>query len=456
MQVIKVITSKNSFSEKKYIFDFVFSCLGLDWIYVESQYELWTELHFDNKCILRCSNDFWIRSEREWLRRSLIPTGYRNLIVPPEYKLGEKYLPIFFGENSIVLNNKNQTVDFRFDLFGTIFFLLSGYEERVQTFEGERFPFHKSILKKFDLIERPLVDEYIWLISAVFKKSGVGVVGYSNDDVLDVSCDVDNPFLKSIKLENLMKNSISSFIRTKKITDFKNILNAFISSDPLDDPYVKGIFEIMSANERINRRVTFNFIPLITSQEKDGAGGFGNKEHHFLFKSIFDRGHKIGLHPGFSSYADESLMKQSFDTFHSHLDKYMGSNIELTGRQHYLNWVYSKTDRFLCANHLNKDTSLGFAESIGFRCGTSRQFKIYDYEFRRELDLYEQPLIVMEDSLISRRYMGLGYSELAFQRVLGCYRKCKKFGGKMTLLWHNCHLGTEKDKAFYHELIAIK
>jgi hypothetical protein len=456
MQAIKVVTSKKFESEKKYIFDFVFNSLGLQWILIESESDLYTELHFNDKCILRCSNEFWIRAEQEWLSVSLIPSGHTNLLVPSEYDLGEKYLPIFYGVNSLSYNNLNHMVDFGFDLFGTIFFLLTGYEERVQSFEGERFPFKKSILCKFHLIERPLVDEYIWLVSSVFKKSGVEVTNYSNNDVLVVSCDVDNPFLKKIKAEDLIKNSILSCIRTKKITDFKNIFNAYTSSDPLSDPYVKGIFEIMNANERIGSKVTFNFIPLVTSLDKDGTGGFGSKEYQFLFKSILEREHKIGLHPGFLSYADDNLMRQSFDAFHSHLDKYLGPNNDLTGRQHYLNWVYSKTDRLLCENNLYKDSTLGFAESIGFRCGTSRQFKIYDYELRCQLDIYEQPLIVMEDSLISKRYMGLGYSDLAFQRVLACYKKCKKFGGKMTLLWHNCHLGTEKDIDFYHELLAIK
>lgn len=454
MHNVIIKTSGNFLPEKLYIFDFVFSCLGLKWLVLESSENKNTELYFNGQCVLTCVNDFWLRAEQEWLSPSIIPTSFKRLDVPAEFDLGESYLPVFFGDNRFHINESH--IDVSFDVFGTIFFLLTGYEERVQVFDAGRFPFQKSILNKFNLIERPLVDEYVWFLYSAMKQCGIELSEYKKSETLKVSCDVDNPFATHMPVTTYIKNLIASFVQTKKIPNLAGLIKPYISSNAYDDPYVAGILKIMNENEKINSVVTFNFISCITSYEMDGLVPFDEYKYDFIFKEIVDRGHKIGIHPGYLSYSNESYMRKSFESFRSRVSEYIGDNEALTGRQHYLNWNYAKTDRLLCLNDLHEDSSIGFAESIGFRCGTSRRFRIFDYEQRTALSLYEQPLIVMEDSLLSQRYMNLGYTDQAYQRVLSCFNKCKKFGGKMTLLWHNCHLGTDKDVDFYRQLLLIK
>ena len=457
MSAIEVRSSSKFISEKKYVFDFVFEILNIDWNFIEIDGDHETELYLNEKCIFRCTNDFWIRAESEWLKTSLIPTNFNNFPVPTDLNLGEKYLPVFFGK--CYYHSKYEPLpsfNLGFDFFGTIFFLLTGYEERIQNYKGERFSFSQSILNKFNLIERPLVDEYIWFLGAILKRAGLFPLKSSDNHSLSVSCDVDNPFAKNLSAFNLMANTVASCLRAGELSDFKNWFYSYGSPDFLRDPYVLGTIKIMDANERAGNCVTFNFIPYMTSEKKDGKICLSDSKLDLLIKLIVDRGHKIGIHPGFLSYDSDHFMSRSFKSFNDYFRKYVNEEVGLTGRQHYLNWNYSKTDRLLCKYQLHEDSTLGFAESIGFRCGTSHRFKIYDYEFRCSLDLYEQPLIVMEDSLISKRYMGLGYSEEAYNRVQGCFAKCKKFGGKMTLLWHNCHLGSKTDIEFYSALLAIK
>jgi hypothetical protein len=48
-----------------------------------------------------------------------------------------------------------------------------------------------------------------------------------------------------------------------------------------------------------------------------------------------------------------------------------------------------------------------------FRCGTCREYPLYDLTERRLLHLRECPLILMECSVIAERYLSLGYSEAA-------------------------------------------
>ncbi|WP_295578726.1 hypothetical protein [uncultured Lamprocystis sp.] len=89
-----------------------------------------------------------------------------------------------------------------------------------------------------------------------------------------------------------------------------------------------------------------------------------------------------------------------------------------------------------------------------FRCGTCREYPLYDLTERRLLHQRECPLILMECSVIAERYLSLGYSEAALAMMLGYRDTCRRFGGDFTLLWHNSHLGNAADRRFYQTLIA--
>lgn len=60
----------------------------------------------------------------------------------------------------------------------------------------------------------------------------------------------------------------------------------------------------------------------------------------------------------------------------------------------------------------------------------------------------------MECSVIAERYLGLGYTDQAFDLMLALKQRALLYGGDFTLLWHNSHLTTAQDQEFYQELIA--
>ncbi|MDT8406582.1 MAG: hypothetical protein RQ715_04970 [Methylococcales bacterium] len=99
------------------------------------------------------------------------------------------------------------------------------------------------------------------------------------------------------------------------------------------------------------------------------------------------------------------------------------------------------------------DSTLCYADRPGFRCGTSREYPMYDLQERRPLALRQRPLIVMECSVIADRYMGLGYSDEALALMLHLKNRALQFGGEFTLLWHNSHLANHRDRFFYETLI---
>ena len=127
---------------------------------------------------------------------------------------------------------------------------------------------------------------------------------------------------------------------------------------------------------------------------------------------------------------------------------------QLGGRQHFLRWETPSTARLRDDQGLDYDSTLSFADRPGFRCGTCREYPLYDLHQRRALRLRERPLIVMECSVIAERYLGLGYSDQALALMQGYRDTCHRFGGDFTLLWHSSHFGNATDRRFYLALVG--
>lgn len=100
------------------------------------------------------------------------------------------------------------------------------------------------------------------------------------------------------------------------------------------------------------------------------------------------------------------------------------------------------------------DSTLGYADRPGFRCGTCFEYRGFNHITQQILNLHIRPLIVMECTIIDSRYMNLGYTDEAMDKMLDLKEKCKKVGGVFTLLWHNSHFTTPKDFELYERIIS--
>jgi len=103
---------------------------------------------------------------------------------------------------------------------------------------------------------------------------------------------------------------------------------------------------------------------------------------------------------------------------------------------------------------LEYDSTLGFAERPGFRCGACYAYPVYDLIDRKPLNLIERPLIVMDAGVMDERYMGLGAGSAARDIMKKHKAVCRTFGGDFTLLWHNARLITSDQMRLYLEIIG--
>jgi hypothetical protein len=103
---------------------------------------------------------------------------------------------------------------------------------------------------------------------------------------------------------------------------------------------------------------------------------------------------------------------------------------------------------------LEYDSTLGYADHPGFRCGTCFEYPMFDATMQRALCVRQRPLVLMECSILSTRYLGMGYSDEALALMMRYQECCRRVGGNFTLLWHNSYFANQEDRRFYQALVG--
>jgi hypothetical protein len=210
---------------------------------------------------------------------------------------------------------------------------------------------------------------------------------------------------------------------------------------------------LMDVSEANSLQSAFYFKAGCTNRQFDEDYDLTAAPLRRILRRISERGHEIGLHPSYESFANPAQIRHEF----SHLRRIAEEEgvVQETwgGRQHYLRWIAPTTWQHWEDVGLDYDSSVGFAGHVGFRCGTCRSFSVFNVVDRRPLRLTERPLLVMDNSLFGPEYMNLS-EERAHSMVTALARQCRIFGGDLVLLWHNSCVASRRQKAFYRRMVA--
>lgn len=412
---------------------------------------------------LRLPNSFFSIVNKKWLDSFTVPKetlcdwDATELAVP--INLVSDKVPILFGDVKYQVNSKSDQIQLPIDIFGSIFFMLSRYEEVVSAERDihERFPFTASLAYKSGFLHRPIVDEYVEILWAALYKLWPQLQRKPRKFRQQISCDVDNPYSQYTKgVRTTIKVIGGDLIKRKSlVTAFNTGINAVSSRfgcyryDP-----VNTFDWIMDENEKVGNVVTFYFISGHSVPKMDGDYNLDEPRIRDLMRRIHMRGHKIGLHGSYGTFLNPFEYHKDLDTLKMVMEEEGIKQLEIGNRQHYLRWSSSVTAKILEEENVQHDSTLGFAEHAGFRCGTSHEYPMYDLICRVQLKLQQRPLIVMECSVIDSSYMGLGETDRALNFMQTLKDRCRQFDGQFSLLWHNCGFMTKERKNIYKELLA--
>jgi len=411
---------------------------------------------------LEFPNLFLARARDAWLTpASLAPSplplwdiSTTGLKVP----LLREPLPILFGKpTSAIASNR---VRLGVDIFGTAFYLLSRYEETVlpDRDDHDRFPGTASLNYRCSFLHRPLVNEYLEVLWAAMKFLWPRIERKRREPTNVVSVDLDAPYQISVaRPVRLARRIAGDLIRRRSprvaAHTAKTAWNAFKGNHD-SDPSFRAIDWIMDRNEAVGNKVTFFFFAGRTSRKMDGCYDLDDPAIRRLMQLIHGRGHEIGLHGSYGTYRDGAAIAREAANLRRVLDEEGIKQEPLGSRQHYLRWSSRETAHHLDLAGLAYDSTLGYADRPGFRCGTCYEYIMYDVVRRRTLSIRQRPLIVMESSVLDRRYLNMGHTEDALAFMQEYKDISRRFGGCFTLLWHNTRLTTEADRRFYLNLIA--
>lgn len=356
-------------------------------------------------------------------------------------------LPLIGLKNSnvelIKIGKKQSRINF--DFLGMVYFTLGRIEE-LANYQGDqhgRFKYKTSHAYKHGYIERPFIDEWFKIFCQILHQEGFINQFPKCDSKILVSHDVDRPakyaFTNLISFTKTFAKDIINIRPKEAIYLGLNRVfkpRQFIKKDP------NNTFDyLMRVSEQAGLKSTFYFLAGKSSATKDADYFLHDKGILTLIKNISDRGHYIGLHPSYNSYLSSNIIKEEANNLFQVLDQLGIKQNYVKSRMHYLKFNHPHTYRYLVNSGIQYNSTMGYAEHVGFRAGTCWPYPVFDPLNQEELPIIESPLIAMDVSLYGINYMNLKDRTLMLNKLTNLYEITQKVGGRFEFLWHNSNLG---------------
>lgn len=346
-----------------------------------------------------------------------------------------------------------------YDILGLTYWMLSRREELKP--DGldlyERFPASASHAARHGYLERPVVDEWLDILGQVIVRTWpqqrLNAQGFS----MRVSHDVDWPsryafgsparLLRHMAVDVLKERAYVNALRAPSI--WLNSRSRLHPNDPANT------FEwIMDESDRHGLVSAFYFICGRTDPGKDAVYELEHPAIRGLLRRIHARGHEIGLHPSFNSFRSPTTVAAEAQRLMRVCADEGISQPTWGGRMHFLRWEHPTTMNACDAAGMAYDSTLTYADQAGFRCGTCFEYPAFDPVRLQSLRMRIRPLVAMEGTILSARYMGLGTGDAALRKFVKLKRACQAVRGCFTVLWHNSEFGSEDRRELYRAVLS--
>lgn len=349
-------------------------------------------------------------------------------------------VPFLFSEEDvlpIITFTEDSKAVINYDIISCAFFFLSGWQEYHSQKRDQhgRFPYSESLQSTHSFLTIPVVNYYFDIlksaIETISKKKLERKLWPESSFAISLSHDIDK--INSGWLEG-------GFSELKKLRLFsfcKLVLNKLSGKDPWNN-----LSEIISLEEKLTLLSTFFFLTQKGNQNAD----YELDEIASYFPEILDADSEYSLHASLGSCNDPAQLISERKKLESNTNG---------NRFHFLKFEPKTFVQNLEKAQFSYDSSLGFAEHVGFRNGFCFPFKPYNITEKRVADFYEIPLMVMDATLNNNSYMGNNPDKLKI--VNDVIDEVSKFNGLLTILWHNNYFSRYKYdgwKSMYIDLVS--
>lgn len=311
---------------------------------------------------------------------------------------GEKIPILFyapFNEKIDLFKEFKKTKILPVDIISSSFFFLSCWQEftiKKRDARG-RFPFSESIQAKLKITDFPIVNKYMSIFAEIINHKPAD----NKKFIVCLTHDID--YIKKWKKENYRQ-------------EIKDLLN----KGALNIDY--WVFDRICVEEK--KRGFHSSFYFLTSEYNVSTPHFAR-----LFKGLKKGGWEIGLHSKADNYKD--IMQEK-----ANLEK--AANTKVSGlRYHWLKFDNPGAFNILEDAGIKYDTSLGFAESPGYRTGFSFPYHPYNIAKDKPFKLWELPLNIMDNSLFYSQKLSFKKSWQVIENFL---LTNVKYNTCLVILWH--------------------
>ena len=351
-------------------------------------------------------------------------------------------------ENDPLFSFDGKCVHANFDMLGISFLLLSRYEETLTEHRDRfgRFCYEDSLCCKYELSDIPIVDEYAILLRKFVQESYANFVVARREPKFIPTHDIDFLF-RFPSFGKAVKTIAGDLFKRKSLRMSCKSLSAYMKSlrNFKQDPYVSAVYELLKVSIENRLASQFYFKPL-RSKDFDSTYNILSPKSRECIKDLQSQGASVGLHGSLYSFADKVI----FTIEKSRFEAVCGREVAAV-RQHFLHFDVRKTPQVWQECGIRSDSTLGFPEREGFRCGTCHPYPLYDIENDCVLEVVEHPLIVMDTTLFQYRKMS---EKEAFDGVRKLYDRCVAVEGDFVMLWHNTTMFGELES--WYEDVYLK
>ena len=232
------------------------------------------------------------------------------------------------------------------------------------------------------------------------------------------------------------------------------MLGQKLASNESFDLNHSNVYWIMNQNEQYNNRLKFFIIPFSTDKKRDQNTDWLSEKGQKLLLDIKNRGHEIGIHPGYNTYNDRSKFSESVH----HMEKICNQHsidFRKTGlRQHYLRWNINCTPNYIDEHGLSYDHTMGFSNYVGYKCGTGRHFRMWSFSKNRILNHFTAPFVFMDKGIVNRKQLNNNDVVSYFNIIDDIKSRCKRLLLPFDVLWHNTDINTKFNKNVYEKVVS--
>lgn len=423
MKVIILYDDYDKLPKIKYVFDFIFTLpicekgVQLEYKHIENykpnntDYKL---INYSKKNIenaLNCKISYWFIDKPEFISK----------LYSIKYSFNDDFL---FG---IGLEQKNMPFIkdniINLDIVQTFFFHLSRMEEYYA--REEQLDFHRRMksneqfLVKNNIYRFPVLDK----ISFAF----LSVLGLENTietrKIMSHDIDVIQKFPNFYRFVRGVSRIL--FKKKKHKGSLLKYIKWYLKVKFGDkDPY--NTFTWLFSKKNMHKKYVFFMSGGTTNY--DNLYKINNPKIKNYIGFAKENDYEIGLHPSYSAYTNKNQFKKEKNI----LEKVCQCKIQST-RQHILHFDLKKTPQLLEDCNIKIESTLGYQDLIGFRCGTGFKYKLWNFKNNQPYNLTELPLIIMDGCLL----IEADYDVNKARNIYFDFYAKNKYNTQITFNFHN-------------------